>query len=130
MQEKDIQKVIPPDPPPPPPSVVQERRSMKWLWILGICGLLLGYVVADQGHEPIETTMFMWLAAGLLAGRAIDRWKEGGLRRWLYLLPLAGMIAINLSLMAIGWSSWKTVEKRKLPSEKNAQELNSDRSGK
>src|SRR5437899_12488118 len=54
--------------------------------------------------------MFIWLIAGLLAGRAIDRWKEGGLRRWLYLLPLAGVIAINLSLMAIGWSSVKAVE--------------------
>lgn len=62
-----------------PPN--QEFPSRKWQWILGIGLALVGAV--DEVNEAVfgdrRTTggmMLLMLVAGVLAGRALDRWKD------------------------------------------------------
>ena len=72
---------------------------MKWQWILGIALALVGAV--DEVNQAIfrdrRTTggmMFLMFLAGLLAGRAVDRWKDRTLYHLLYFVPLGILLGL------------------------------------
>ena len=79
------------------PSPIQELPSKKWQWILGIALALVGAV--DEVNQAIfgdrrNVMMFPMLLVGVLAGRAIDRWKDRTRYHWLYFLPLGILLGL------------------------------------
>ena len=84
-----------------------ERTSYRWQWILGIALALVGAV--DEVNQAIfgdrRTTggmIFTMLLAGVLAGRAFDRWKDRTLYHLLYFVPLGVLLGLAARALLIG----------------------------
>ena len=97
MQEQHSGEESPIEPRLASPSTVQRLPSKKWQWILGIALALVGAV--DEVNQAIfgdrhNVMMFPMLLAGVLAGRAIDRWKDRTLYHGLYFLPLGILLGL------------------------------------
>ena len=105
MQEQRSGQETPVEPPLASPSPIQESPSKKWQCTLGIALALIGAI--DEVNEAIfgdrrNVMMFPMLLAGVLAGRAIDKWKDRTLYHGLYFVPLGILLGLAAWALFIG----------------------------